>query len=142
MARQTSTQAETRDDWQRLIPPLVANAADLPHLEAPTAQLGSIVTQTGDLLEQQAALAASKQEVSRRLQALVSDGRRLAAFLRSGVKQRYGARSEKLAAFNLTPPQLFTIDDLGGWPAVKKEFFDPDNGSVTKIFQGQGIATE
>jgi hypothetical protein len=103
MARQTSTQAETRDDWQRLIPPLVANAADLPHLEAPTAQLGSIVTQTGDLLEQQAALAASKQEVSRRLQALVSDGRRLAAFLRAGVKQRYGARSEKLAAFNLQP---------------------------------------
>jgi sulfate/thiosulfate-binding protein len=41
-----------------------------------------------------------------------------------------------------TPPQLFTIDDLGGWPEVKTEFFDPDNGSVTKIFEGQGIATE
>jgi sulfate transport system substrate-binding protein len=40
------------------------------------------------------------------------------------------------------PPQLFTIDDLGGWPEVRKKFFDPDNGSVTKIFQGQGIATE
>lgn len=40
------------------------------------------------------------------------------------------------------PPQLFTIDDLGGWPEVKTKFFDPDNGSVTKIFQGQGIATE
>ena len=40
-----------------------------------------------------------------------------------------------------TPDKLFTIDDLGGWPAVKKEFFDPDNGSVTKIFQGLGIAT-
>jgi sulfate/thiosulfate-binding protein len=41
-----------------------------------------------------------------------------------------------------TPAKLFTIDDLGGWPAVKKDFFDPDTGSVTKIFQGQGIATE
>lgn len=41
-----------------------------------------------------------------------------------------------------TPSKLFTIDNLGGWPAVKKEFFDPDNGSVTKIFQGLGIATE
>ena len=40
------------------------------------------------------------------------------------------------------PPQLFTIDDLGGWTDVKKEFFDPDTGSVTKIFEGQGIATE
>ncbi len=40
------------------------------------------------------------------------------------------------------PPQLFTIDDLGGWPDVRTRFFDPDNGSVTKIFEGQGIATE
>ncbi len=40
-----------------------------------------------------------------------------------------------------TPPGLFTIDELGGWSAVKKEFFDPENGKVTKIFQGQGIAT-
>lgn len=40
-----------------------------------------------------------------------------------------------------TPSGLFTIDDLGGWSAVKKEFFDPENGKVTKIFEGQGIAT-
>jgi sulfate/thiosulfate transport system substrate-binding protein len=40
------------------------------------------------------------------------------------------------------PPQLFTIDDLGGWAEVKTKFFDPENGAVTKIFEGQGIATE
>jgi len=40
-----------------------------------------------------------------------------------------------------TPSGLFTVDDLGGWGTVKKEFFDPDNGKVTKIFEGQGIAT-
>jgi sulfate/thiosulfate-binding protein len=40
-----------------------------------------------------------------------------------------------------TPSGLFTIDDLGGWSSVKKNFFDPANGKVTKIFQGQGIAT-
>jgi sulfate transport system substrate-binding protein len=51
--------------------------------------------------------------------------------------------SEVASTFDYpTPAKLFTIDDLGGWPAVKTEFFDPDNGSVTKIFQGQGIATE
>jgi sulfate/thiosulfate-binding protein len=32
-----------------------------------------------------------------------------------------------------TPPQLFTIDDLGGWDKVSTQFFDPDNGSVTKL---------
>ena len=41
------------------------------------------------------------------------------------------------------PKALATIDgDLGGWKKVRSEFFDPENGSITKIFQGQGIATQ
>jgi sulfate/thiosulfate transport system substrate-binding protein len=40
------------------------------------------------------------------------------------------------------PKDLSTIQDLGGWKKAKPEFFDPENGSITKIFQGQGIATE
>jgi sulfate/thiosulfate-binding protein len=40
------------------------------------------------------------------------------------------------------PEDLSTIQDLGGWKTAKSEFFDPENGSITKIFQGQGIATE
>src|SRR5690349_837714 len=42
MARRADTNAETRDDWRRLIPPLVANAADFPHLEAPRLRLEAI----------------------------------------------------------------------------------------------------
>jgi len=41
-----------------------------------------------------------------------------------------------------TPPGLFTIDDLGGWPEVDKQFFDRDNGMLSQILrelgQGQG----
>ena len=103
MARKTNTQAETRDDWRRLIPPLVANAAEIPHLEAPRIKLEGITTETGELLLLQADLTARKQEVSRRLEVLVAAGRQLAAFLRAGVKQHYGTRSEKLSAFNLQP---------------------------------------
>ena len=40
-----------------------------------------------------------------------------------------------------TPPQLFTIDSLGGWTKVKAEFFDPDKGSITKIEQAAGVPT-
>ncbi len=40
-----------------------------------------------------------------------------------------------------TPPQLFTIDDLGGWKKVKSEFFDPASGSITKIEQAAGVPT-
>jgi hypothetical protein len=103
MARETRTYPETRDSWLRLIPALTANAADLPHLEDLRLQLESVAVQVGDLLAQQATLTASKQDVSKRLQALIAEGRQLAAFLRAGVKQRYGTRSEKLAAFHLQP---------------------------------------
>jgi sulfate transport system substrate-binding protein len=40
-----------------------------------------------------------------------------------------------------TPPQLFTISYLGGWTKVKKEFFDPSTGSITKIEQEAGVPT-
>jgi sulfate transport system substrate-binding protein len=40
-----------------------------------------------------------------------------------------------------TPPQLFTIKYLGGWTKVKKSFFDPTSGAVTKIEQAAGVPT-
>jgi sulfate transport system substrate-binding protein len=41
-----------------------------------------------------------------------------------------------------TPQNLFTIDDLGGWPAVNKEFFDPEDSVMTSINKDQGFPTE
>jgi sulfate/thiosulfate transport system substrate-binding protein len=40
-----------------------------------------------------------------------------------------------------TPPGLFTIDSLGGWKAVTKQFFEPETGIVTKIEQSLGVST-
>jgi sulfate/thiosulfate transport system substrate-binding protein len=40
-----------------------------------------------------------------------------------------------------TPAQLFTIDYLGGWTKVSKEFFAPSTGSITKIEQAAGVPT-
>jgi sulfate/thiosulfate transport system substrate-binding protein len=39
------------------------------------------------------------------------------------------------------PPKLFKIDKFGGWSKVNDEFFDPENGIITKIFQDQGKST-
>jgi sulfate transport system substrate-binding protein len=39
------------------------------------------------------------------------------------------------------PPQLFTIDYLGGWSKVKDEFFAPSTGSITKIEEAAGVPT-
>ncbi len=41
-----------------------------------------------------------------------------------------------------TPPDLFTIDDLGGWDQVTTDFFDPEAGSIAKIEENLGVATE
>jgi len=40
------------------------------------------------------------------------------------------------------PPNLFTIDDLGGWSTVNKEFFDPEGGVMASINSDQGFPTE
>ncbi len=49
--------------------------------------------------------------------------------------------AKKFASKFPTPPQLFTIDDLGGWTKVKDQFFDPAKGSITKIEQAAGVPT-
>ena len=36
------------------------------------------------------------------------------------------------------PPDLFTIEDLGGWDKVMTEFFDPDNGKIAAIQKDLG----
>ena len=38
-----------------------------------------------------------------------------------------------------TPPDLFTIADLGGWRDVKEKFFDRDNGIVADIERELGV---
>jgi len=35
-------------------------------------------------------------------------------------------------------PQMFTIDYLGGWDKVEKQFFDPNNSIMAKIERGLG----
>ena len=39
------------------------------------------------------------------------------------------------------PSGLFTIEDLGGWPKVNEEMFDPEKGSVAKIEEEAGVST-
>jgi sulfate transport system substrate-binding protein len=40
-----------------------------------------------------------------------------------------------------TPAGLFTIESLGGWKTVTKQFFEPETGIVTKIEQSLGVST-
>lgn len=40
------------------------------------------------------------------------------------------------------PENLFTIEDLGGWPAVMAEFFDIEDGTIAEIQKSNGVPVE
>ncbi|MEA2602060.1 MAG: hypothetical protein QOF89_3052 [Acidobacteriota bacterium] len=93
----------TLSGWRQLGTSIVTNSGDLPHLETHRTQLGEILGRAENLSSQQATLTASKQDVSKQLQDVMDEGRKLATFLRAGVKQHYGNRAEKLVEFGLRP---------------------------------------
>ncbi|MFP5286692.1 MAG: hypothetical protein ACLGI9_13200 [Thermoanaerobaculia bacterium] len=93
----------TFNGWERLMIRLEANAQDFPHLEAPRQKLAAMLAMAREVSAQQATLAAGKQEATRRLQTLLADGRKLATFLRNGVREHYGNRAERLVEFDLQP---------------------------------------
>lgn len=93
----------TLNGWERLLTSMEANGEDFKTLETYRTQLKSMLDTAREASAQQAAMAATKQEASKNLQALLVEGRKLANFLRNGVKQHYGNRSEKLVEFGLAP---------------------------------------
>ena len=123
---------EVAAHWGQLSSGLKANAADLPHLEGHRVQLEAIVTQAQDVLSQQKAQTASKQDLSRQVEALLDQGSKIASFLRHGVKQHFGNRSEKMVEFDLLPfrgrPQTAkppVITTKAPAPAAKTEDLTP-----------------
>ena len=71
-------------------------------------------------------------------------------FLRSPEAQRVFAQNgyrpvvgDVLAEFDYpTPPALFTMDDLGGWPEVTRRFFNVQSGVMADINREVGAPTE
>jgi len=102
MARE-STYSAILGKTQRFHSSMETAVSQIPHLEAGRGRLGESLTRAQDLAKQQAALTAAKQELSVQLQGAMSDVQLLATVLRKGVRQHFGARSEKLAEFGLQP---------------------------------------
>ena len=90
-------------DWQWSLNTFAANAADLAHLETSRAKLEGIFQKAQEVATQQAALTASRQDLSQQMKKLVLDGQRVMSVLRVSLKDHYGPRSEKLAEFGLQP---------------------------------------
>ena len=98
-----TTYAGKMGDMRQLVTAVEANLAELPHLQAPMERLDAIHDRAEDLLKEQAALTASKQEISLKVKTAIGEGQRVANALRALLKEHYGLRSEKLAEFGIQP---------------------------------------
>jgi hypothetical protein len=67
------------------------------------AQLAAQADKALEIGKQQAGLIASKQDLSKQLRVVITEGDRLATLLRSAIKQHYGIRAEKVAEFGVKP---------------------------------------
>src|SRR3954468_21175293 len=56
------------------------------------------------------------------------------AWAQAGFRPVDDAVKQEFASDFPDPKKLWTIDDLGGWSKVNDELFDPDKGSVAKIY--------
>jgi hypothetical protein len=108
----------TLNGWERLLTSMEANAEDFKALEAYRVKLKSMLDTARESSAHQAAMEATKQEATKSLRAMLVEGRKLATFLRSGVKQRYGDRSEKLVEFGLAPVRKATTATAKQKPPV------------------------
>ena len=90
-------------DLQRLSVTMEANKELLPDLEPYRLKLTGIVTQVFDVAKQQSAHKAGKQESSKQLRKLLTQGNRVADVVRTAVKDHFGPEDEKVAEFGVQP---------------------------------------
>lgn len=105
MAQQTrqTTQLGVLGELTRLSAALEVNAGELAHLEGTRLRFAALVHEAENTARHQIALAAEKQEESRRLERLLIEGKRLATGLSRLLREYYGIGSEKLVEFGLQP---------------------------------------
>ena len=102
MARETRKTA-ILGDLQNLSATMELNKELLPDLEPFRLKFTGIVTQIVDAGKQQAAMRASKQEFSKQVRQLLTEGQQMADVIRTAVRAHFGPKSEKLAEFGLQP---------------------------------------
>jgi hypothetical protein len=103
MSARETRNAGVLGDLQNLSMTMEANKDQLPELEALRLKFAGIVTQSLETRKQQVAFQASKQESSKQLQKLLTEGKSMADVLRTAVKNHFGSREEKIVEFGVQP---------------------------------------
>lgn len=100
---QPSSYADHMRLWEHRLRAMAQNPEDFKDQEARRVRLQTIMDQANAVMHEQSAAAAAKQDASRRLDLLMAEGRKLAAFLNACIREQYGNSNEKLAEFKLQP---------------------------------------
>jgi hypothetical protein len=93
--------ADLITEWEKLLTTVVANKDDLAHVEAFRQQLEQEVTGAKAANIRQLAAQAEAQQASRDLDDFRMRGRDMANRIATGIKSKYGMRSEKLKEFDI-----------------------------------------
>lgn len=96
------TYAGVLGEWQKFLASLEANP-DLAPLEPWRNKLAGLLAQGVEMSQQQAAMAAAKQEKSKKIKTLLLEGQRLVTGIRKMVADQYGVGAEKLTEFGMRP---------------------------------------
>ena len=114
---QETTYAGLRGEWQGLNAPLAEHPPGLEHLEPFRLKMVTALDRSLEITTEQTGLAARKQELSKELRKVMTEGRRVAALLRRALQEHLGPTSEQLAAFQIQP--------FRGRKPKKKEIKEP-----------------
>jgi hypothetical protein len=96
------TYAGMLGEWQKFLASLEANP-DLAPLEPWRNKLAGLLAQGVEMSQQQAAMAAAKQEKSKQIKTLLLEGQRLLTGIRKMIADQYGVKAEKLTEFGMRP---------------------------------------
>jgi hypothetical protein len=95
--------------WEKMDTAMTVNDAEVAHLGFKLPALRDKAKQMRVLYAEHAALAASRQALTQKMQTLIDDGDQIFRMLREAVKDHYGKRNEKLVEFGVDPVRTATI---------------------------------
>lgn len=101
MAR--ASHADLVTHFENLTTSVAANKDDLAHLQDLGTQLAVETAGAKAALVRQSTQRAEAQQTTQDLQGFIARGKDLATRLRTGVRSKYGNRSEKLTEFEVRP---------------------------------------
>jgi hypothetical protein len=93
--------ADVMTEWEKLATTVAANKDDLSYIDGYRQQLEIEMAGAKAANVRQSAAQAESQQASRDLDGFLASGSDLANRVRTGIKSKYGIRSEKLKEFGL-----------------------------------------